>query len=239
MKIFTNLITSLILLTVTTAAQAVMINFQTMADGSYGESAWNTLSLAGDFGIDVDISGSHGSADAYAYLDAGTAGLGVCRNLNTAGKAKVDTKTGNGSNLCAPGSDDNVNIYDDIGESLQLLFNETVNVTKIWFNNNHDPDYGMDGDTVVIDGNNHTFGGPANDPDLGWLFEFTGTDGLFNIGNILDIAYYTCTGTSNCLRDEEFYISAIEITSVPEPTALALIGIGFVGIGAARKLKRH
>jgi hypothetical protein len=232
---YKNLLILIALFTFTSSVQAapVFINFQDMADNAYGESAWKPLSLKDDFGVDVDIYGRYDGSDVYAYLDANTAGLGVCRDLNDAGDAKLNTKNADsGSNLCKIASDDNVNVYGSIGEELKFVFNEALTITNIWFNNNHDPDYGMDGDTVVIGGSNEVFSGGADDADLGWLFEFTGTDGIFSATDMLSIAYYD--GIDTRFRAEEFYISAIEFT-VPEPSIIALFAAGLFGLGFARR----
>jgi len=214
-------------------AAPIVVNFQTMADGAYGESAWDTLSLNADFGVDVDISGKYNGDDRYAYLDKGTAGLGMCRDLNGTGDAELNTKNpGSGSNLCLDASDDNVK---GDGEELEFTFNEALTVTGIWFNNNHDPDYGMGGDTVLINGKEVVFGPTKDDAALGWLFEFTGTDGIFSASDILSIAYYD--GTDSRYRAEEFYISAIAF--VPEPAAIALFAVGLIGLGFARRRKHN
>lgn len=237
MKITTKLLATTLLFAFSCSTQAIptFVNFQTITDASYGESAWARqsdplslprLNLNADFGIDVDIFGVYGSSEAYAYLDKGTAGLGVCRNVSSS--AVLGKHPGSGSNLCNPSSDDNIK---GAGEAVKLIFNEGLQVTKIWLNNNHDPDYGLNGDTVTIDGVNHTFNGPAQNSSLGWLYEFSGTDGIFGAADTLNIAYYT--GTS--LRAEEFYISAIEFDAVPEPGTVALLGIGMLGIGMMRR----
>ena len=232
---------SLFAIMATAQAAPITVNFQDMADGSYGESAWKPLNLNADFGLDVDISGVYDSREVYAYLDSDTAGLGVCRGLYNTSKA--NTKFPNsGSNLCNPSNDDNVNTYNGLGETLRFAFNEGMTVSKIWFNNNHDPDYGMDGDTVIIGGVNHTFSGGPDDSDLGWLFEFSGTDGVFSASDILDISYYVgglCGYKCDCLRGEEFYISAMEFSKVPEPTVLPLLGIGLIGVFGVGSLKRR
>jgi len=239
MKVAYKLLASSLLVACSFSAQAIptFINFQAMADSnapasdpqSYGESAWSVLSLNSDFGVNVDITGYRGATLANAYLDRGYAGLGVCLSASS-----VDVKhPGSGTNRCSPSSDDNVNIVHGIGESLSLKFNESLQINKIWFNNNHDPDYGMDGDTVTIGGVNHTFAGSRgenpptpDDTHLGWLFEFGGADGIFSVNDTLNIAYY----------NEEFYISAIEFDHVvPEPATVALLGIGLFGIGMAKR----
>jgi hypothetical protein len=65
----------------------------------------------------TDISGVSPVA-AFAYLDAGNAGLGVCKNLN-------------GSAQCNPSSDDNA-LQD---EALKLTFDQAVRVTDVEFVN--------------------------------------------------------------------------------------------------------
>jgi hypothetical protein len=55
---------------------------------------------------------------AYAYLDRGTRGMGVCGSLNSAGSAQLNSATGSKDNLCEDRSDDNVTV----GEMLSLVF---------------------------------------------------------------------------------------------------------------------
>jgi hypothetical protein len=247
-----KLLASAAVLTCSSAAFALetTVNFQTMADSDWGESAWSKLSL-NELGLDVDITGIYNGDTVFAYLDhsgggnasrSGQAGLGTCRALNSNASSDVK-KPSNTSNSCSPSSDDNVNVYDDKGEGLKFTFNQNLTVKEIWFNNNHDPDYGMDGDTVVINGSNHTFGARSNF-DLGWLFEFGPEGFTFAPTQMLTIDYFV-PGVGSNLLGEEFYISAVVFDDtprdpdnpVPVPSTLALLGLGIAGLGARKRRK--
>ena len=235
-------------------AGPILVDFQDMADNSYGETAWQPLSL-NPLGVNVDVTGRYDGQTVYAYLDSKSyngfyrkdepGGLGVCRDLIDDSKLNpTSLPVTGGVNNCNPGDDDNANTVNGKAETLRFLFNEGLTVTKIWFNNNHDPDYGLNGDTVVIGGMTHTFDASEfYSEQRGWLFEFTGTDGIFSAGNMLDISSYVCADkwstNCDCLRGEEFYISAIEFSKVPEPAMLPLFGIGLLGIFGAGSLKRR
>lgn len=242
---FAKLLGSAAMLTCSSAAFAgsYTINFQDMADGAWGESAWNPMPIDvdGNGTTDVNIFGKYGSQTVYAYLDAGTAGLGTCRELDTrTSQSKVaNTKyPSNGGNLCKDGSDDNVSFYDGISEGLQFSFLKDLDITGIWFNNNHDNPKTLDGDTITIGNVDHMFSGAADNTKLGWLYSFGGDDantGQFNGGSTLDIKY----------KDEQFYISAVVFDytprnpdiPVPLPSTLALFGLGLAGLGARRRRK--
>lgn len=89
--------------------QTIRTHFITLTEsaGGLGESAWNPLVLSVG-GATVTITGHALSGDddptQFAYLDWGTAGLGVCKD------ASVGAHPGSGTNRCTPSSDDNVTV---------------------------------------------------------------------------------------------------------------------------------
>jgi len=200
-----------------TAANAVILDFNSMAEatGSHGESAWNPLTFTFS-GVSLSITGYATDDDdstQYAYLDAGNAGLGTCKDLLSTATANVTTNSA--ANLCDPSSDDNITT----NEGLSAVFTEDVIIENLWFNNNHDG--GFDGgDQISIDGSLYNVvTGYAGD---------TNGIGSFTVaaGHVFDISFF----------NEQFYLSAMEVrAAVPEPSITMLLGIGFLIFGFAGK----
>lgn len=209
-------------------AHAVIIDFKAAAEPTgLGESAWTVFNVLTHFGFDIRITGVKGApaligAGPYAYLDSNKAGMGVCGTLTATGLTKLDTATGSGANLCNPGSDDNITT----DEGLNFEFNEAVVISKVWFNNNHDGDRSLIGDTIsVLTAGNVLFTALDVDASRGGDVVYA-VPMSFSANSVGAISYV----------NEEFYLSAIEISRVPEPGTLALLGVAFAGfIGFARR----
>jgi hypothetical protein len=142
---------------------------------------------------------------AWAYLDQGNAGLGVCsKGLDSDGK---------GANQCNPGNDDNVTV----DEILNILFDQTVAIdfSQSVFRDGGHGDYTPPAPYIRVSVN----GGAFMDMDVtsvmsGYSFDFlTKSD------------------------SEQFYIDALTVSKVPEPSIIALFAAGLFGIGFARRRK--
>ena len=143
---------------------------------------------------------------AWAYLDQGNAGLGVCsKGLDTDGK---------GTNQCNPGNDDNVTV----DEILNILFDQTVTI-----------DFSQ---SVFRDGDHNDYSPP--DPYI----EVSVNGGAFTVMNVTSVMSGYSFDFLTKSDDEQFYIDALTVSKVPEPSIIALYALGLLGLGFARRRKR-
>ena len=98
-------------------SSAALFDFAHYADTTIGESGYSTF-IATEDGITLTAS-AQSPADAYAYLDRGDAGLGVCSSGLINGEGPQQNKW---ANNCVIASDDNASI----GEVLRLYFPDTT-----------------------------------------------------------------------------------------------------------------
>jgi hypothetical protein len=187
-----------------------------------------TFTSGGMTMVAVGLQGSYDfdSADlSNAYLDAGPkSGLGVCGSVYRASRVG-DTASGNdysGSvNECNPNSDDNM--ADSKQEWLVLSRVDRSGASKdfradgvqMWGNHQ---DYGSDTVYITVDG-------------------FTWTpvavvDGYADLGGFR-------TGAFGIRVDQglEGYVGRLDVSEVPVPGTLGLLGLGLAGLGALRRKK--
>jgi hypothetical protein len=233
-----SLTLGLFLTLISAPAFGANFNFQTIADtgGNTGESAWISTSPVGAFtwaddGITVTATASLLStgAEVYVYMDAGNAGMGVCKELNAG--APTGPQPG-GTNLCSPSSDDNIT-YDEI---LKLEFSEkvTIDLLKI-VNGSHGTNF-VGNFGVLVDA--------AAAPTMVSDFDTTNalTNMFVNPGLLTGTTFHfisgaTVAGSSNFNNLNQMYISAVsaQAVSTPEPATLALFGSGLLILGGMRR----
>lgn len=199
------------------SAQAITLNFQAMADGAYGESIWSLLNIT-EGGINVKITGSYNNGPSYAYLDSDKAGLGVC-HTGPISASSVNVKYPNkGTNRCVDQADDNVTQL----EKLTLVFDRNVTITNTKFLN---ADHGTTWATgTKVD-----------------ITDFSGTTSYALVNNFNTALTGTTFVFANNIstKNDQFYINAMTVVeTVPEPSTIALFGLGLLGMGfLARRRK--
>ena len=229
------------------SAQALIIDFVDLTENVLGESAWTTLSIDLGGGVTMDITGEQNSNSALAYLDYNHAGLGVCGKAKDANKVDQANLNSNGSpsgsNNCDPSSDDNVTN----GEILYFAVDGDITIDKIWLNNTHDDDKVIDApETVMINGASTLGVGNGYAPGSPYNTENGGTHGsvanAFTNGGLGWMVIGGGAAFTIGFGDEQFYVSAMEISlppgggnNVPAPASIFLIGLGLLGLGMARR----
>ena len=226
-----------VLIFFTNQASAALFDFQdltdesngeisgTLADGSAfalansGEWAFQEFDWSKD-GITLTASASYTGSDTYsdtystAYTSGETLKAWAYLDQNNAGlgvcSKGLDTD-GKGTNQCNPGNDDNVTV----NETLNILFDQTVTIDfsqSIFRDGNHG-DYSPPNPYIQVSVNGGAFGVmDVSSMMTGYSFDFL-------------------TDSDN----QQFYIDALTVSKVSEPTIIALFATGLFGIGFARR----
>lgn len=230
-------------------------DFATMADNAYGESAYEALELTFPGGFTMTVTAAN---NEYVYLDAGSAGMGVCSALQSG--ASVGQRSGQKSNICEDSSDDNVS-FNAGADAEELVFSFeppaaeagwrwtswNVKFEQIWFNNSHDTSGSNDGDvldnTVMINNERVTL-----TKGNGWVLK--DAENYYGGGAVSpsvdqDSGPVTIAYDNNDDRfgnPDQFYLSGMNlqfagrITQIPTASVVALWGIGLLAmVGTLRR----
>lgn len=215
------------LLSLTSVSFASTFDFAAYADNTAhtstgltgtGEAGYTAFSATND-GITVTATGTDAGGNAFAYLDKGNAGLGVCSTLGTLDVNGVPT-----ANQCDPSNDDNVTG----GEAVKLDFGRLVSLDSL----------------ELVDANHNTsFAGTFDvSIDGGALISIalSGTPSLAAIAALGPLGYGNTFEFFNVIGNvgSEFYINTISVTAVPVPAAGILFASALFGAGALGRRKK-
>jgi hypothetical protein len=209
-----------------TVNASLIVNFSDLANGTTntsdgtgatGEKGYQPYEFSFNGGIELDVAGIEADptlSPSYAYLDkswTGIGGMGVCTALS--------------GTQCDPGSDDNTSE----GETLRLVFSEDVFIESLTINNNHDggffeSQFSLNGAaTDIIDSTD----AENNSDNTARIF----ADGwLVSAGTAFDLGYID-RPAGDTSRLNNFYFESMQISAVPEPSIIALFGLGLLGLG--------
>ena len=224
-----HLVAALALATAGTAQAGQIVDFVDLTENTAGESAYNTLTIALAGGT-MNVTATEGGNAAFAYLDWGHAGLGVCGSASTTGP-----RPGLASNVCNPASDDNVTV----DEALIFTFTQAVIIDKIWLNNTHDPNPSgqisnpetvlVNGVSTVVSGNGYATGNAYNSQTN------LNANAANHLGGYAVAANTPFTLAYGGTLPEQFYVSGMEISFVPAPATVFLLSAGLLGLAARRR----
>lgn len=234
---------------VASAATTYTYDFQAAADpgGAFGESIWSTFNTdglgVGGPNLAITARGKIGGvqSDAYAYLDRGNAGMGVCRRPTSAGVVGVKYPN-SGTNRCgtkpadgSPTGSSDDSIHKSQAEQLNFKATEAATLVRsVTVNANHDGTGKVDiGDmvTFLLGATTQTFTAAQvyNDD---WTIVLNWTVGL---GDTLTFFMGNAQGAGQA---SEMYVTSMAVSQVPVPAAgLMLLG-ALGGLAALRRRRR-
>lgn len=189
-----------------TSANAATIDFANFADTN-GERGVDPTEILTIDGVSLSAFGfaDNGATPAFAYLDRGNAGLGVCKVLDSADQ-------------CRPGRDDNVTN----GETLVISFKNALNITDLLFRQ-ADHSLVTSGSISITTA---TLGGSFTLTDT-----FANVIAAAASGNA---AFQDVFQVTFNFVDTQFYLSSIE-TPLPGALPLLLSGIAGLGFASRRR----
>jgi len=224
-----------LLLLLATSVSANVINFDFNNPGSSYNA--NSLSVTNS-GVTVDITAWTIENNGLGVISGKTQVTGDSDHgiyFYSSDRLGIETGASDDNNIDGA----NVGATDDFDEGLQFTFSEVVSLSFVdfdnWGSSSDDFNLTVDGITLMVDfGTNDSNVYGYNDNDS-LSSTYSGSSSYFDFNNIVGTEFLFWADSDN----DEFNIDSMKVSKIPEPSIIALFGLGMMGIAfSRRKIKK-